>query len=190
MNTQEVVGRLKAACQLSEHFLEELSGRWDLYGPIWLAISLPVAMFVSSSLSILLSAHPNEQHDLSRLSVGMMEMMVYGVLSTGACWGVLRWRGVESIRLSEIVALLGYSLACLLPFLVVAIIPIGVLQWLAILAGTVASGAFIVRNLWPALRASSLPREHGLTLLAALLAAQFMFLILLHHSFYQHVHSA
>ena len=67
----------------------------------------------------------------------------------------------------------------------IAGLPFSLLQWMAAGVGAMACGAHLVRNLWPALRASTLNREQGLLLVGGLTAAQFFFLLLLFHA-HQH----
>lgn len=73
---------------------------------------------MASSFTKKVWAHPGETLDLTLLTFGIVEMLLYTSFMASASWGFFRWRGVDGVKLGETVALTGYSLAILFPALV------------------------------------------------------------------------
>ena len=118
VTTEDVQERLRSSLMMDGTFLERLNGRLDFYGPLWISISVALFLFVASSFTKRVWAHPGETLDLTLLTFGVMEMLVYTSLMSAISWGFFKWRGVDGVKLGETVALTGYSLTVLIPALV------------------------------------------------------------------------
>lgn len=189
VTTGQVEDRLRGALFLDRRFLEDLHGQPDVWGPLWLSVSLAMSCFVVSSISKVpggggaaLTAGP----PFEALSAGLVEVVGYTAFSSLAASAFLQWRGVDSLPFLEVQCLMGYSLVPLFPALLVCLVPFGPTQGLAFLAGSVGSAIFISRNLWPALKASPrISREQAFLFLVGLLGVHVIFGILLHYSFFK-----
>ena len=71
-----------------------------------------------------------------------------------ALWGVLRWFGSEGANVLELWALYGYANLIWIPVALISWSPISALNFVFVALGFAASAFFIVRNLWPVVRAT------------------------------------
>lgn len=150
----QVVERVRAAFSLSGTFLEDLAGRIDCYGPVWISITLAVLIFIAGSLSTY-SLLPTPDY-LSILSSSLFYILFYLGIVVGGGWMVLRWLGADSIYFTELLCLFGYSLVFFFPLIAISQLRIKLLTWLAALAVGGASSFFVYQNLYAALRTSAL----------------------------------
>lgn len=190
VTTAEVHERLRSAATADAAFLEKLNGRLDFYGPLWISVSVAVVLFVSSSFTKRAWAHPGETLDFHLLTMGIIEMVLYTAFQSAMSWGFFRWRSVDGVKAGEMVALSGYSLALLLPALVVSMVPLSLAQWAAFTAAAAASSLFIYRNLWPILQTSpSIRHEQAALFTTCTLAIHVLFFLTLRVTFFKHVHA-
>ncbi len=101
-------------------FLEDLSGRTDFYGPIWMSVVFAVAIFVTNTACPLIWWHADHVPALSSLPSALTLVLSYiGLVSIGG-WATLRWFGAETVKLGELAALFSYSLVICWPVIVSA----------------------------------------------------------------------
>lgn len=103
-----------------------LEGNPDLYGPVWIATTVIVILFLTGTISQYL-AHNGKDHyvyDFKLLSGGAGLIYGYtGVVPVGL-WGVLKWYGSESANLLECLCLYGYSNLIWIPVALISWSPI------------------------------------------------------------------
>lgn len=93
------------------NFLDVLEGNPDLYGPVWIATTVVVILFLTGTISQYL-AHQGKDHfayDFKLLSGAAGLVYGYTGLVPVALWGVLKWYGSESANLLECACLYGYA---------------------------------------------------------------------------------
>jgi hypothetical protein len=88
-----------------------LEGNPDLYGPVWIATTVIVILFLTGTINQYL-AQKGEEHfayDFKLLSGAAGLVYGYTACVPVALWGVLKWYGSESANLLECCCLYGYA---------------------------------------------------------------------------------
>jgi len=149
------VDRGRATFSLSGTFLEDLAGRIDCYGPVWISITVAALIFMASSTSAILP-YPSSIDHLSTLSSSLFYILFYLGIVAGGGWMALRWLGADGIYFTELFCLFGYSLMFFFPLIAIFLLRIKVLTWIVALVVSGASSFFVYQNLHAALRTSAL----------------------------------
>jgi hypothetical protein len=126
VDTNEVLRRCTATIYPRQNFLDVLEGNPDLYGPIWIATTVAVILFLTGTISQYL-AHTGQDHftyDFKLLSSGTGMIYGYTAIVPVALWGALKWWGSESANLMEVIALYGYSNLIWIPVALISWSPI------------------------------------------------------------------
>ena len=167
--------RARATFSLSGTFLEDLAGRIDCYGPVWISITLAVLIFVASSLS----AYPHlpTPDYLSILSSSLFYILFYLGIVVGGGWMALRWLGADSIYFTELLCLFGYSLIFFFPLIAISQLRIRLFTWVTAFAVSAASSFFVYQNLHAALRTSALGVDRAFICSVVILALHAIFVL-------------
>jgi hypothetical protein len=171
-----VLRRCTATIYPRANFLDVLEGNPDLYGPVWIATTVVVILFLTGTINQYL-AHKGKEHfayDFKLLSGAAGLGYGYTALVPVGLWGVLKWYGSESANLLECGCLYGYAN---LVWIVVALVswspisskscavlrtprwcallttasPLLVLNLVFVALGLAFSSFFLLRNLYPVL---------------------------------------
>lgn len=132
----------------------------DLYGPIWVSLTLVVTTSVSSNVASYLETAGQSKDfwhtDYTRVSFASTAIMVYMFLVPLVLWAVLKYRKVESrYSLLETLCLYGYSLAVYVPISILWAVHLTWLRWTLVVVGASLSGCVLVTTLWPSFREDS-----------------------------------
>jgi len=103
-----------------------LEGNPDLYGPVWIATTVVVILFLTGTISKY-QAHRGEDHfayDFKLLSGAAGLIYGYTAIIPVGLWGTLKWFGSESANLLECLALYGYANLVWLPVALVSWSPL------------------------------------------------------------------
>lgn len=84
---------------------------------------LGVSVFIVSTVGMLFP-HPGQKPDLQSLSSSLTLVILFLLVLGGGGWTILRWLGADTLLLTEVLALVGYSLVLMFP--AVVLIPINV----------------------------------------------------------------
>ncbi|KAF3041865.1 hypothetical protein E8E12_001923 [Didymella heteroderae] len=153
VDTNEVLRRCTATIYPRANFLDVLEGNPDLYGPVWIATTVVVILFLTGTINQYL-AHQGKEHfayDFKLLSGAAGLVYGYTAFVPVGLWGVLKWYGSESANLLECACLYGYAN---LVWIVVALVswsPISILNYTFVALGFAFSATFLLRNLYPVL---------------------------------------
>ena len=93
------------------NFLDVLEGNPDLYGPVWIATTVVVILFLTGTISQYLS-HQGRDHfayDFKLLSGAAGLVYGYTGFVPVGLWAVLKWYGSESANFLECACLYGYA---------------------------------------------------------------------------------
>ncbi|KAF2089556.1 Yip1-domain-containing protein [Saccharata proteae CBS 121410] len=156
VDTAEVIKRCWAAIFPRANFLDVLEGNPDLYGPVWIATTVVLILFLTGTMSQYL-AHRHEEHfpyDFRLLSGGAGLIYGYTAFIPIALWGLLKWFGSESANLLECWALYGYANIIWIPVALISWSPITILNYVFVGVGFAISALFLFRNLYPILSAT------------------------------------
>ncbi|XP_077549974.1 protein YIPF1 isoform X2 [Haemaphysalis longicornis] len=132
----------------------------DLYGPIWVGLTLIVTTSVSSNVASYLQTAGQSKHfwhtDYTRVSFAATTIVLYIFLVPLVLWAMLKYRKVESrYSLLETLCLYGYSLSIYVPISILWAVELWWLRWLLMTVGCVLSGLVLVATLWPSFRDDS-----------------------------------
>jgi len=133
----------------------------DLYGPIWICLTLVFSIAITGNLSDYLASAtdkegPNWHYDFHKVTLAATAVFSYATLLPAGLSGFLWWMGSgagsASLTFLELLSLYGYSLAIYVPVSLLWLIQVSWVQWLLVLAGAGLSGAVLFMTVWPAIR--------------------------------------
>ncbi|KAH7385337.1 Yip1 domain-containing family [Phaeosphaeria sp. MPI-PUGE-AT-0046c] len=153
VDTNEVFRRCVSAIYPRANFLDVLEGNPDLYGPVWIATTVVVILFLTGTINQYLATKGvgRFEYDFKLLSGAAGLVYGYTAAVPVALWAVLKWYGSESANLLECACLYGYAN---LVWIVVALVswsPISILNYVFVALGLAFSAFFLLRNLYPVL---------------------------------------
>uniref|UniRef100_A0A1E1W2L8 Protein YIPF n=1 Tax=Pectinophora gossypiella TaxID=13191 RepID=A0A1E1W2L8_PECGO len=173
VHTEEVVERIISSVlpqRVSRNYFDErIKGKPDLYGPIWISVTLIFTIAVSGNISNYLQSANKAVHwryDFHLVSYAATAISCYVWIVPLALWAALKWTTVpdgqdeietqtsKTPTMISLFCLYGYSLAIYIPVAVLWTIPVLWLQWLFVLMAACVSGAVLIFWLLPALRKS------------------------------------
>ena len=172
-----------------------LEGNPDLYGPVWIATTVIVILFLTGTINQYL-AQKGEEHfayDFKLLSGAAGLVYGYTAFVPVGLWGVLKWYGSESANLMECACLYGYANLVWIAVSLVAWSPWGseflpssflltedvvltnvsVLNFTVVALGLAASAFFLLRNLYPVLSTTEAKTSKILLIVVFVLHAGF-----------------
>ncbi|CAH2055958.1 unnamed protein product, partial [Iphiclides podalirius] len=173
VHTHEVVERIISSVlpqKVSRNYFDErIKGKPDLYGPIWISVTLIFTIAVSGNIANYLQSANKAVHwryDFHLVSYAATAIVCYVWLVPLALWTALKWTTVPegqdeietqqstSPTMMSLFCLYGYSLSIYIPVAVFWTIQVSWLQWLFVLMAAFVSGAVLIFWLLPALRKS------------------------------------
>jgi hypothetical protein len=111
VDTNEVLRRCTSAIYPRANFLDVLEGNPDLYGPVWIATTVVVILFLTGTINQYLAQKGvgKFEYDFALLSGAAGLVYGYTAAVPVGLWAVLRWYGSESANLLECACLYGYA---------------------------------------------------------------------------------
>ncbi|KAF2245394.1 Yip1-domain-containing protein, partial [Trematosphaeria pertusa] len=175
VDTNEVLRRCTAAVYPRQNFLDVLEGNPDLYGPVWIATTVVVILFLTGTISQYLAHHGKDHfaYDFKLLSGGAGLVYGYTAVVPAGLWAVLKWYGSESANLLECVCLYGYANLIWIPVALISWSPISLLNFIFVALGFAASVFFLLRNLYPVLSSTEAKTSKVLLIVVVALHAGF-----------------
>ncbi|CAK1542772.1 unnamed protein product [Leptosia nina] len=189
VHTNEVVERIVSSVlpqKVSRNYFDErIKGKPDLYGPIWISVTLIFTIAVSGNIASYLQNANKTIHwkyDFHLVSYASTAIFCYVWLVPLALWAALKWttnpdnqdqmetQTSTSPTMMSLFCLYGYSLSIYIPVAILWTIQVSWLQWLLVLLGAFVSGAVLIFWLLPALRKS----KYFLILVGCILAFHFL----------------
>lgn len=189
VRTDEVIERIISSVipqKVSRNYFDErIRGKPDLYGPIWISITLIFTIAVSGNIANYLQNMNNTVHwryNFHMVSLASSAIFCYVFLVPLALWAVLKWSIVQDTdeevesqqskipTMMSLFCLYGYSLSIYIPVAVLWTIQVSWLQWLLVLMAAFISGAVLIFWLLPALKKS----KYNFILIIAILAIHFL----------------
>ncbi|KAF2635559.1 Yip1 domain-containing family [Massarina eburnea CBS 473.64] len=170
VDTNSVIQRCTSVLYPRQNFLDVLEGNPDLYGPVWIATTVVVILFLTGTINQYL-AHQGKDHfayDFKLLSGGAGMVYGYTAIVPAGLWAVLKWYGSESANLLECICLYGYANLIWIPVALISVSTINILNFIFVALGFAASAFFLLRNLYPVL--SSTEAKTSKVLLVVVLA--------------------
>jgi len=154
VDTNQVLSRCWSSLFPKSNFLDVLEGNPDLYGPVWIASTVVLMLFISSTLADYFSKWSDKDSEKFKYSFTLLTGaagLVYGYtgLVPVGLWGVLKWYGSDSANLLECLSLYGYANVIWVPVSIASVSPIAILNWVFTAVGLTVSALFLFRNLYP-----------------------------------------
>jgi hypothetical protein len=151
IDTDEILRRLKACVTYSQNkfFEEDLNGAGpDFYGPFWSTTTLIFALAACGNFGSYLSSESGSSwtYNFAKLSVATFVLYGYMVMLPVLVWMFSKYAMKESMSLSKLACLYGYSLVPFIPSALLCIIPSAFLRWLFIGGAYAVSASFLTRN--------------------------------------------
>ncbi|KIK80562.1 hypothetical protein PAXRUDRAFT_833454 [Paxillus rubicundulus Ve08.2h10] len=140
----------------SPSYLTSLSSGSDLYGPFWVATTLILALFLSSSLAASISKYlsaSGAEYDYDFALLGLAATIVYAYAFgiPVALWLALRYIGVGEWGIVDALGVWGYALFVWIPVSILCVIPEPITRWVLVGIAFGISGYFLVANAYPVL---------------------------------------
>ncbi|KAK9375154.1 uncharacterized protein V1513DRAFT_414158 [Lipomyces chichibuensis] len=166
VETSDVLQRCIYALYPRVSFVDTVGDNPDLYGPFWIASTVILVLFFSSTLAGAIASHLagiRYEYNFGLLSAAAALMYGYTFIVPILLWGFLKWYRSEHARLLECVTLYGYANTIWVPVALVSISPIeifnfptisNVVRWASAAVGFAISTTFLVRNLYPVLNST------------------------------------
>ncbi|KAF2450186.1 Yip1-domain-containing protein [Karstenula rhodostoma CBS 690.94] len=175
VDTAEVLRRCTATLYPRANFLDVLEGNPDLYGPVWVATTVVVILFLTGTINQYLASEGKQHfaYDFKLLSGAAGLVYGYTGVVPSALWAVLKWYGSESANLMECVCLYGYANLVWIPVAVASVSTINILNFIFVALGFAASAFFLLRNLYPVLSSTEAKTSKILLVVVLLLHAGF-----------------
>ena len=123
--------------------------------------------------------------DISHLVHAMPVLYGYAFFLPLAIWLLFRCVAIP-LPLMEIVCIYGYSLVFYAPTLLLCLIPVNSLEWLFLLAATMAACLLVLRNLATPILSSQVGASKAPALVAFVVICHGIFLLVLKFTFFHH----
>ncbi|KAL3792405.1 hypothetical protein HJC23_001523 [Cyclotella cryptica] len=173
----------------------------DLYGPVWITMTLVFFVAVTSNMSIYVhhsfksaskleeggvAAEKEWDYDINQLLRATWILYSFSILLPAAFYVVFRVGGVTALGLVDLICFYGYSLVAYLPVTWVCIVPIHWVQWTSLGIATILSGMLVVRNVMgPILESAAGPSQgKSGSLIMSVMGCHFVFFLVMKLAFY------
>ncbi|KAK9453166.1 hypothetical protein V1511DRAFT_535838 [Dipodascopsis uninucleata] len=163
VDTTDVAQRCVYALYPRVSFVETVGDNPDLYGPFWIASTVILVLFFSSTVAGAIASHLSGvryEYNFGLLSAATGLMYGYTFIVPIALWAALKYYKSDHARLLECMTLYGYANTIWVPVALVSISPIeifnlptvsNVVRWISAGIGYAVSTTFLIRNLFPVL---------------------------------------
>jgi hypothetical protein len=174
----------------------------DLYGPIWITMTLVFFVAVTSNISIYVhhsftsvnkleeggvAAEKEWDYDINQLLHATWILYIFSIGLPAVFYVVFRVAGVNALGLVDLICFYGYSLVPYLPVTWICIIPIHAVQWTSLGIATMLSGMLVVRNVMgPVLESAAGPSGQGKSggLIMSVMGCHLVFFLVMKLAFY------
>ncbi|KAI8941591.1 hypothetical protein NX059_002806 [Plenodomus lindquistii] len=175
VDTAEVLRRCTSTIYPRQNFLDVLEGNPDLYGPVWIATTVVVILFLTGTINQYLAAKGQDHfaYDFKLLSGAAGLVYGYTAFVPVGLWAVLKWYGSESANLLECACLYGYANLVWIAVALVSWSPVSILNYIFSALGLAFSATFLLRNLYPVLSTTEAKTSKILLIVVLVLHAGF-----------------
>jgi len=197
IDTIDIQNRIKSSvlmCYLPDKFRVQVIGVErnattkgpDLYGPLWITMTLVFFLAFTSNMSAYFRTNPNEfEYDVTHLIRAMTVCFSFSFGVPALFWVLTQCMAMQALLMVEWICLYGYSMVVYLPTALLCLVPIEIWVWLCLITATAMSGLLVVRNVAAPLLSTDTTGSKAGPLLMAVMASHVIFLIVLKLAFYQ-----
>ena len=139
-------------------FIDVISNNPDLYGPLWVCVTLIVTASMSGNIAKYFRSHGQSNWTFHFQEVTSLAtiLFIYTWIVPILLWGVLAWRvgQANTHSLFSMITLYGYSLSIYIPVSVLwtVLIHFATLQWIITVAAATLSGGVLAISFWPVIK--------------------------------------
>lgn len=176
VTTEEVIVRVRKACVPFYKDTIFENGKVDLYGPVWVIITLNIAITVFGNLA----RFGEEEYQLQNFTKSVPLITVHFIAMTAFLSILVKISGTQQIsKLTfKIMSIYGYSFTSFIPATFLYIIPSNQLKWLVLLVAAGVSVYFLFRELKRMVE-NSLEESKIKLAAGVILATHFVFILLM-----------
>lgn len=159
--------------------------RPDLYGPVWITMTLVFFLAVTSNTSKYLHTDTMEdfEYDIGHLTWAFSVLTFYTFALPALLFVVMKFINVE-MSLVELICIYGYSLVPHIPTTILCLVPSVFFEWMFLFFATIMSLTLVARNVaGPIMRTSA---QKGSPIVMFIVACHAVFFFVLKLSFYRH----
>ncbi|CAH1392594.1 unnamed protein product [Nezara viridula] len=158
VNTEDVVKRIKDSMvpSLKADYYESLiKARPDLYGPVWVCLTLSFSLTIGSNLFDYFNTNRNQmehwKYGFHVITKALFAVFVYSWVLPIMLWSLLKWYLSSEMCISalELICTYSYALVVYIPLSIFWIVHIPYLQWVLLLAGLISSGIVLISTMQP-----------------------------------------
>ena len=139
-------------------FIDVISSNPDLYGPLWVCVTLIVTASMSGNIAKYFGSRGQSNWTFHFQEVTSLAtiLFIYTWIVPILLWAVLAWRvgQANTHSLFSMITLYGYSLAIFIPVSILwtVLIHFASLQWIITLAAAALSGGVLAISFWPVIK--------------------------------------
>ncbi|KAF6198847.1 hypothetical protein GE061_006870 [Apolygus lucorum] len=154
VTTREVLNRVGMSIRplpSSDFLADVIQNKPDLYGPIWICITLALELGITSDLAHLaqFSAERPWRSSVNTVYRASVLLFLYSWCVPALIWIVLEWNPIYEVKykLTDLLCIYGYASAVFLPTVALWTLPVLWLRWISLLLAAFISGILICRSL-------------------------------------------
>eukprot|EP01129_Flabellula_baltica_P007222 TRINITY_DN2786_c0_g1_i1.p1 TRINITY_DN2786_c0_g1~~TRINITY_DN2786_c0_g1_i1.p1 ORF type:complete len:273 (-),score=24.68 TRINITY_DN2786_c0_g1_i1:321-1139(-) len=150
VDTNDILWRcLFSLIPFNPSFLERITEKPDLWGPIWVTTTLVAILAVSSNIGSFLTLHEASlsTEGIFKLLYGAMVIYGYTFIIPLILMFVCKWLKIP-LKFPEAASLYGYSMVIFLPIGIACIIPIVLVRYILMGVAGLVSTLFLSYNFW------------------------------------------
>ncbi|XP_003741306.1 protein YIPF2 [Galendromus occidentalis] len=148
---------------LKGHLERNIRTNPDLYGPLWISVSLILTSAISHGIAQFIENATScvaVDTDMRRTSFVMTTVFLYTFLLPTSLWAYLKFQNAETRQsLPSYICLYGYSLAVFIPISILWVLRIPTIMWPVMLGAALITAYSLVNSLWPSLEGLSTLRS-------------------------------
>ena len=139
-------------------FIDVISGNPDLYGPLWICITLIVTASMSGNIAKYFRSEGQSEWAFQFQEVTSLAsiLFIYTWIVPILLWGVLIWRvgQANTHSLFSMITLYGYSLSIYIPVSILwtVLIRFITVQWVLTMTAAALSGGVLAISFWPVIK--------------------------------------
>lgn len=158
VNTGEVVKRVKCAFipnMKVNYFEEYIKTKPDLYGPLWICITLAFTIAIGSNLLDYITTTTKDvshwKYEFHVITKASLIVFVYVWIIPVILWSLIKWYLASQMYVSamELICVYGYGLVVYIPLSLLWVIHLHYLQWILMIMAVSSSGLVLVSTVQP-----------------------------------------
>ncbi|CAK9301754.1 unnamed protein product [Gordionus sp. m RMFG-2023] len=170
----------------SEDVIKNIKSNPDLYGPIWICITLIISLSIFENIGNFIKFYGHHGNgwvsDFGKIPSAGLAILIYAWVIPSLLYVYVKLKNKSiSLGYSELLCLYGYSLAIFIPTTFVCVVNKSWLQWIVLILSGAVSFVMVAQSIWPTL--TDIKKIYNLILFSIILTCQILFVFVLKHFF-------